>query len=924
MKSFIATALLFCSQSDATLEETSLMQGLVQRHNQLSGSSTNGARNDATAKLMETATKMMKSGATPDVITFIETTITEVNQNVLGAIVDEHQRDQALIDELLARFDRAVAAMEAACAEIAQKHTDRMEASMQHKQCRSLEALDCARSRRCEEELEHLWIIVRNEETEMRRIHWAIHGEWCLGSAPDHPSLADPFHWTVTEYKEGAETSESINDYPQVDLEDDVIEFRRFSVDYFGQYIVQKPRVEVAWANYNRKLLECAHLEEVWNAKVETCDDLQDIVHDQACEHASHHRQSASNFGHEYHMTMVAYNEAVTAIRQLEYDRKREWETLHITTCLLQTVYTHVIHSIDSGEPCPTTESHPEQTEAEINYCHVVEESLTTNLTIDYGIPPEYDPCPIDDPGPCTAQYIWDEHGSFPLDTRTSHSDALAADEGLENYMTTLSFHGWAGCAAPKACIPCEVEELVIDPAYTSNDVCKAHQEYLRPGQIDFDTFKCQSGDQCILSSGRCNGQSNCDDGSDEVGCDTTWGLPAVLQNDECQESFISDVQFRCADNTCTPIEGRCNGVSNCADGSDEQGCSSGITGLTIEATTGYTASIEIPTLHSEVFYDRQYTFDSLGSFSGHSYIKMSNEDKHIRHSHVQMKLRLPQPSTVYIVKLNDHELPWLYSDGWTLSNLEGVSYHGVRSTRHTDWSGDLTEDFFGPGEVWQKTYPAGTVELRGNDGGDGSYLMFAANPSSAPEPPLTTTNHPTVVSRPIDLAPPAWGTLNGIPAWGKMNENWNCGENYVSQDATSGVACAQACDAVGHDIAGFWNANQYNSQILCRCYDECNDGGSTNLPQRPNTVMQKFYQVPSGWNTISENWNCGDGDSSPVGNSNAQCAEACGAEGYGIAAFWPSNMHNSIIICRCYNDCSGGHTTNLPQRPNLVMQKVN
>jgi len=175
--------------------------------------------------------------------------------------------------------------------------------------------------------------------------------------------------------------------------------------------------------------------------------------------------------------------------------------------------------------------------------------------------------------------------------------------------------------------------------------------------------------------------------------------------------------------------------VNNCADGSDEAGCSAGTTGLTIEATTGYTASIEIPHVNSEVFYDRQYTFDSLGSLAGHSYIKMTNDDKRIRHSHVQMKLRLPQPLTVYAAKLDQHELPWLHTDGWTRTNLEGVAYHGVRSTRHTDWSGELNEDFYGPGEVWEKTYPAGTVEMRGNDGGDGSYLMFVANPSHPPAP---------------------------------------------------------------------------------------------------------------------------------------------------------------------------------------------
>merc|ERR1719329_1879402 len=582
------------------------MQGLMDRHSTLSASesSTRETRNDANAKLMETATKMMKNGATPDVITFIETTITEVNQNILGVIVDEHDRDQALIDSLLVRFQEAVDAMEVACAELEQQRLDITDMRMAHHECRQDEAVTCAYSRKCEEELLHLWGIVRMEETEMRRIHWGIHGEWCLGNAPEHPSLADPFHWTITEYKEGAETSESINAYPQVDL---------------------------AWSNYNTKLLECAQLEEAWVTKVDNCDGQQDAVHEKACEHASHSRTQSSNFGHEYHMTTLAYNEAVTAIRQLEQDRKREWETLHITT---------------------------------------------------------------------------------------------------------LSAHGWAGCAPPKACIPCDMEELIIDEAYTASEPCKPHQEYLQPGQMDSDTFKCHSGDQCILASGRCNGASNCDDGSDELGCSTAWGLPALLHSDStCQDPFVSDVQFRCADTTqCTPIEGRCNGVPNCADGSDEAGCGAGTTGLTIEATTGYTASIEVPSLHSEVFYDRQYRFDSLGSLAGYSFIKMSNDDKHIGHFKVQMKLRLPQPLTVYAVKLDDHELPWLHTDGWTLSGLEGVSYHGVRSTRHTDWSGELQEDFYGPGQAWEKT----------------NFLLNFPPPSNPPNNPSPEEMETPLLPRPL------------------------------------------------------------------------------------------------------------------------------------------------------------------------------
>jgi hypothetical protein len=196
-------------------------------------------------------------------------------------------------------------------------------------------------------------------------------------------------------------------------------------------------------------------------------------------------------------------------------------------------------------------------------------------------------------------------------------------------------------------------------------------------------------------------------------------------------------------DNACIPIEGKCNGVNNCADGSDESGCVAGIGGVTVEPATGLTANIEIPVLQSLVFTDREYTFDSLGSFEGYNYIKMSNDDKHIRHSHVQMKLRLTQPTMLYVVKLDDYTLPWLEQEGWTIiSTLEGVQYHGVRQTRHTDWSGVLTEDHYGPGEVYAKTFTAGTVEMRGNNGGDGSYLIFLANPAHAPHAPTSTPVH--------------------------------------------------------------------------------------------------------------------------------------------------------------------------------------
>jgi len=78
--------------------------------------------------------------------------------------------------------------------------------------------------------------------------------------------------------------------------------------------------VELAWTNYNLKLIECAALEETWTLKVDDCDDLQNTLHDQACEHSSSSRDCAINIGHEYHLAVIAYESAEATIRQLEFD----------------------------------------------------------------------------------------------------------------------------------------------------------------------------------------------------------------------------------------------------------------------------------------------------------------------------------------------------------------------------------------------------------------------------------------------------------------------------------------------------------------------------------------------------------------------------------------------------------------------------
>jgi len=255
----------------------------------------------------------------------------------------------------------------------------------------------------------------------------------------------------------------------------------------------------------------------------------------------------------------------------------------------------------------------------------------------------------------------------------------------------------------------------------------------LSPGQSNADTFRCLDG-TCILQAGRCNGAPNCADSSDESGCDseTTHFVPAYMsQSSTCPADFHNDVHFRCSSGQCIEKVGLCNGIDNCDDGSDESHCS-GSVHVTVEATSGRTVTVE--TLHGlsgntpsiGVFHDREYNFDDLGHFEGKTFIKYSNDDKMTDNVHVMMKLRTLEPLTVYIVKLDNHGLPWLEGEGYTNSGLTGMSFSGVRSTRHKEWDETLlTTDHFAASAVHSKTFPAGTISIPGNNGGDGSFLIF-------------------------------------------------------------------------------------------------------------------------------------------------------------------------------------------------------
>jgi hypothetical protein len=269
---------------------------------------------------------------------------------------------------------------------------------------------------------------------------------------------------------------------------------------------------------------------------------------------------------------------------------------------------------------------------------------------------------------------------------------------------------------------------------------CQVHETYLPAGKGNADTFKCLDG-TCISQAGRCNGVNNCGDASDEQNCDHP--LSYLGQEFTTPADFHSDVHFTCASGNVIDKVGLCNGFNNCGDGSDENECHGNLHDhVTVEASSGRHTSVETLQMDTGAFHDRSYEFDALGDFAGKTFIKYSNDDKMIDEHHVMIKLRTTKPVTVYVVQVHDHTLAWLGRQGYTLSGLNGPAFSGVRETRHKEWDESLLEEYtFESTQVYSKTFPAGTISIPGNNvgqdsltehgGTDGSFLIFLDLPES-------------------------------------------------------------------------------------------------------------------------------------------------------------------------------------------------
>lgn len=336
-----------CKSETATMLQTKSRGGVLS------------AKQKTVADLRKSTLKLLKEGATPEVVDWAKEALQEITDDVETAIADSHKVDQQLVTDTVGRFTVISSQFAEKVTDLTNLRKTHSDKGSAHITCRTQEALDCEAHTKCRAEEERL---KSKKETAHGHFKSAVQST-CDGEEND------PMHVQETKYNTYVEDGQKFFD---------------------------------AWEAYTEKHNECNGLNSVLDEQTLKCNGLKQDFESASCRSHDHFTLSYEAMVQTWGLQEDQYLSVKTTVGADAADRKMEFETLAEVKCLLAKVEER------GGKPCDEEEE-AGMTEKIEEHCKQ-EAKDSSHLDIDFPEPVNQPPKPAEEPYPCTAEFIAAEY----------------------------------------------------------------------------------------------------------------------------------------------------------------------------------------------------------------------------------------------------------------------------------------------------------------------------------------------------------------------------------------------------------------------------------------------------------------------------------------------------------------------------------
>lgn len=354
-----------CTEETCRLTESATML-------QMAGRSTGGiaaGQSGQAAGLYTATVKLLIKGTTPEVVTFSEKAVQDIETTVYEAMDNAHKEDQAELDQLSADLEQIRADNQQHVQDLVTLAGKVTDAKRLHDDCRLKEATSCRKY---------------HEEEEKRKTFWKLFQE------------ADKeFRLTTDEQQWCGDT--------EIDMEAQNTAFKLYESK-------GKSRFD-AWDDHEAQRVKAfGFLKELEDQSAE-CKSQQTHFERTSCERHSKWEATTEAISVRWKQGLQAYNLLKHGVAKKTADRNAEFSTLEEVKCLLSGVKDR------GGKPC---EEQQDGTSNEAN--QVIQacknQARSAKYVIQYPAPASQPEALAEPSKPCDEKFVDDEYGSYKNDAK--------------------------------------------------------------------------------------------------------------------------------------------------------------------------------------------------------------------------------------------------------------------------------------------------------------------------------------------------------------------------------------------------------------------------------------------------------------------------------------------------------------------------